>query len=271
MVIGTSWYKFRGFTPETVRAARVWYTRFLPPTGRLLDIGCGRGEFLDVAAEAGLEVEGVDLDAAMVAKVSRHRVHTGDALDFLQSTSTRFDALSALHVVEHLAPDRAAALIRLAAAVLEPGGPLILATPNPGSLPTIAHEFWRDPTHVRPYDTELLAFLCHEAGLDDIESGVNPEAQRGLPVNLDDLQTLPLDTTSEEAATEPEGHLARLLGGQVAKSRYAHDLERAVHRVASDVGHTRDELARIANILRRFLEVAYEPSEVYVVARKPRS
>ncbi len=222
-----------------------------------------------MAVEAGLEVEGIDLDAAMVAQASRHRVHSGDALDFLQSTSATFDAISALHVVEHLAPDRAAALIRLAAAVLTPGGTLILATPNPGSLPTIAHEFWRDPTHVRPYDTDLLAFLCRDAGLEDIESGMNPEAQRGLPVDLDDLRARPSDAGSAEATTESEGRLARLLGGQVAKSRYAHDLERAIHMVASDADHTRDELARVAGILRRFLEVAYEPSEIYVAARKP--
>ena len=267
--MGATWYEFRGFSPDTVRAARAWYTRFLPASGRLLDIGCGRGEFLDVAAEAGLEVEGVDQDPAMLEHASRHPVHEGDALDFLQSTPCSYDVISALHVVEHLSVDEVAALIRLAACQLGPGGTLLLATPNPGSLPTLAHEFWRDPTHVRPYDVELLGFLCHEAGLEVEASGLNPESPRGLPVELDDLTLHRPVQAGHTPDAIRKGALARWLGGQVAASPYARDLEAAIHRLAAELEHTRDELTRVSGVLRRFLEVAYEPSEVYVVAKKP--
>ena len=266
--MAADWYAFRDFDPQMVRDARAWYARFLPSVGRILDVGCGRGEFLDVAADAGLETHGVDLDGAMLAHAAAHQVVEAEALDYLQSTPETFDVVSALHVIEHLPVDEGAALVRLGGSRLVPGGSLIVATPNPGSLPTIAHEFWKDPTHVRPYDVELLEFLCRDAGLDVQASGVNPTSARGLPVTLDDLDIT--DGPSPERGAPPdEDRVIRWVGGRVARSRYAADLEAALHAVSAELQHTRDELMRVAAILRRALEVAYEPSEIYVVARRP--
>ena len=266
--MASDWYAFRGFDPEMVRDARAWYAQFLPSAGRVLDVGCGRGEFLDVAAAAGLETHGVDLDAAMLAHAAAHRVIEAEALDFLQSTPETFDVVSALHVIEHFPVEEGAALVRLGGSRLVPGGSLIVATPNPGSLPTIAHEFWKDPTHVRPYDVELLEFLCRDAGLAVQASGVNPTSARGLPVTLDDLDITD-DPSPESTAPPDEDRVTRWVGGRVARSRYAADLEAALHAVSAELRHTRDELTRVAAILRRALEVAYEPSEIYVVARRP--
>jgi len=267
--VGAAWYEYRGFDRDTVRRARAWYGQFLPPDGALLDVGCGRGEFLDVAAAAGLCVEGVDADPAMLAGVRTHRVHQSDVLDFLQAASARFDVITAFHVVEHWDVTATAAFVRHSAACLTPGGRLIVATPNPGSLPTSAHEFWRDPTHVRPYDVELLAFLAHQAGLRVLASGVNPAAERGLPVDLADMDLTPHDHPPAEEGERADAPLRRWLGGQVAGGSYGRDLHAAIHRVAAELAHTRAELARISGVVRRALEVAYEPSEVYLVADKP--
>ncbi len=266
--MAADWYAFRDFDLEMVRDARAWYTQFLPSAGRILDVGCGRGEFLDVAADAGLETHGVDLDAAMLAHAGAHRVVEAEALDYLQSTPETFDVVSALHVIEHFPVGEGAALVRLGESRLVPGGSLIIATPNPGSLPTIAHEFWKDPTHVRPYDVELLEFLCRDAGLDVQASGVNPASARGLPVTLDDLD-ISDGSSPEHSAPPDEDRVTRWMGGRVARSRYAADLEAALHEVSAQLRHTRDELTKVAAIVRRALEVAYEPSEVFVVARKP--
>ncbi len=266
--MAADWYAFRDFDLEMVRDARAWYAQFLPSAGRILDVGCGRGEFLDVAADAGLETHGVDLDAAMLAHAGAHRVVEAEALDFLQSTPEKFDVVGALHVIEHFPVAEGAALVRLGASRLVPGGSLIIATPNPGSLPTIAHEFWKDPTHVRPYDVELLEFLCRDAGLVVHASGVNPASARGLPVTLDDLDITD-DLSPERRALPDEDRVTRWMGGRVARSRYAADLEAALHEVSTQLRHTRDELTQVAAIVRRALEVAYEPSEVFVVARKP--
>lgn len=266
--MGADWYAQRGFATETVRHARAWYLRFLSEPGDLLDVGCGRGEFLAAAADAGHRVLGVDHDPDMLAEARGMPIEQGDVLDFLQSTPARYDAITAFHVIEHLAVREAAALIRLAADRLRPGGRLIVATPNPGSLPTIAHEFWRDPTHVRPYDRELIEFLTSGSGLETVSAGHNPESERGLPVNLADLALQP--PTRPHAASSPsDSPASRWVAGRLANSDYGRNLEGVIHEVADGLSHTRQEVARIAGVLRRFLEVAYEPSELFVVARRP--
>ena len=265
--MGADWYARRGFGTETVRQARVWYLRFIPEPGDLLDVGCGRGEFLAAAAEAGHRVLGLDHDRAMLAEARELPVCERDALDYLQSTPDCYDSITAFHVIEHLAVPEAEALIRLAADRLRPGGRLIIATPNPGSLPTIAHEFWRDPTHVRPYDRELIEFLTAGSGLETVSAGVNPESERGLPVDLEDLALQP-PTSANGAPNQSESRASRWVAGQMASSGYGQALERAIHDVSDGVAHTRQELARVASIVRRLLEVAYEPSELYVVARR---
>lgn len=266
--MGADWYSQRGFSKQTVRRARSWYLQFIPRPGDLLDVGCGRGEFLAAADEVGHRVVGVDHDHEMLAQVCRLRVHRGDALDFLQSTPDHYDAITAFHVIEHLAIRHAEALVRLAADRLRPDGRLIVATPNPGSLPTIAHEFWRDPTHVRPYDRELIEHLTIGAGLETVEAGINPESERGLPVDLADLGLTP-PAISEVGSDASETRASRWIAGRLADSSYGHDLERAIHEISDGLLHTRHELARVASVLRRFLEVAYEPSELFVVARRP--
>ena len=265
--MGSDWYAQRGFSKETVRCARAWYLQFIPEPGDLLDVGCGRGEFLAVADEAGHRVVGIDHEPEMLAHVGNLPVHQGDALDFLQSTPDQYDAITAFHVIEHLAVREAGALVQLAADRLRSGGRLIIATPNPGSLPTISHEFWRDPTHVRPYDRELIEYLTNAAGLESVAAGVNPESERGLPVDLADLGLTP-PAQSQGESGPPDTRASRWVAGQLAGSNYGRDLERAIHEISDGLLHTRQELARVAGVLRRFLEVAYEPSELYVVARR---
>lgn len=262
------WYAYRGFSPQTVRRARAWYLRFIPTPGALLDVGCGRGEFLAAAAQAGHQVLGLDHERAMLAEAGELPVVEADALDFLQSTPDHYDAITAFHVVEHLAVREASALIRLAADRLKPDGRLIVATPNPGSFPMMAHEFWRDPTHRRPYDVELIEFLTVSAGLVTESAGVNPQSARGLPVDLDDLEvdeSLP----RADAPVGPEPRASRWVAGQLERSSYGQGLERAIHAATDGLQHTREELARVAGVVRKFLEVAHEPCEIYVVARRP--
>jgi SAM-dependent methyltransferase len=265
--MGADWYAQRGFSPETVRRARSWYLRFIPKPGELLDVGCGRGEFLAAASQAGHRVLGLDQDQGMLAEASGFLVHEGDALDFLQSTPRRFDTITAFHVIEHLSVRQAEALVRLAADRLRPDGRLIIATPNPGSLPTIAHEFWRDPTHVRPYDRELIEFLTTGSGLVTVSAGLNPESERGLPVDLADLELEP-PTLTEKTPAQVESRASRWVATRLSGSNYGRDLERAIHEATDGLTHTRQELERFAGVLRRFLDVAYEPSELYVVAQR---
>ncbi len=159
----------RGVIGERLRA----YLPFIAPLAgllapaRALDLGCGRGEWLELAGATGYSAAGVDLDDAMLA-VCRARgldVRTGDALAALRALPDASLALvSAFHLVEHIAFEQVRELIDQALRVLAPGGLLIMETPNPENLVVGASSFYRDPSHLRPLPPELLDFATEHAG-----------------------------------------------------------------------------------------------------------
>ncbi|PIL40456.1 class I SAM-dependent methyltransferase [Massilia psychrophila] len=164
--------RYRG-SREIIAGRLRAYLPFLEPLAalyapaRALDIGCGRGEWLEVAGAAGFEAFGVDIDDGMLA-ACRERglaVRTADGLQTLRAMADASLAMvSAFHVVEHIAFDDVRALIAEALRVLQPGGLLILETPNPENIGVGANSFYRDPSHLRPLPPELLSFAAEHAG-----------------------------------------------------------------------------------------------------------
>ncbi|MFP5392916.1 MAG: class I SAM-dependent methyltransferase [Gammaproteobacteria bacterium] len=164
--------RYRG-SRETIKARLAAYTPFLQPLlasgapARALDLGCGRGEWLELTGELGFEAIGVDLDDGMLSACRERglNVQTGDALAALRATPDDSLALvSAFHLVEHIPFDAVRELIAEARRVLRPGGLLIMETPNPENLVVGASSFYRDPSHLRPLPPELLDFATDFAG-----------------------------------------------------------------------------------------------------------
>ena len=164
---------FRG--PRDVVKARVRY--YLPQVHQALDgalsqlpcidIGCGRGEWLEVIAEAGFNGVGVDLDSTNVhhCQALGLQVEQGDALGWLKARDNNSLAMiSAFHVVEHLSFDDFNQLLLEAQRVLAPGGLIILETPNPENLNVGANNFYIDPTHRRPIPPVAMEFLAKHRG-----------------------------------------------------------------------------------------------------------
>lgn len=148
------------------------YLDCLPPSGRLLDLGCGRGEALAVFREAGLEVRGVDSNRAMVAECRERgfEVALQDLLDALRSQrSGSLDVITCFHVIEHLPVDVQVQMLELAERALAPGGVLIVETPNPESLRVGARDFWIDATHLRPVHPTGLLMMLQQVGFRDVE------------------------------------------------------------------------------------------------------
>jgi len=144
-----------------------WVTR--EPAPRALDLGCGRGEWLEVLREAGYAASGVDLDDGMLAGLRKrgYDVRRMDALQALrESPAASFAVVSAFHLVEHIPFDDVRTLIREAMRVLKPGGLLILETPNPENIVVGASLFYQDPTHLRPLPPELLRFAVEFEGFE---------------------------------------------------------------------------------------------------------
>ncbi|OXI33981.1 methyltransferase type 11 [Burkholderia sp. AU16741] len=139
----------------------------LHPGGKTLDLGCGRGEWLELMVEAGFTPVGVDLDADMLEACRRRGlpVFLGDAIEYLAALDSNSHALiSAFHVVEHVSFEQVRRIVTEALRVLKPGGLLILETPNPENIVVAGCNFYLDPSHKQPIPSELLSFLGEHAG-----------------------------------------------------------------------------------------------------------
>ncbi|MES1262226.1 MAG: class I SAM-dependent methyltransferase, partial [Acidobacteriota bacterium] len=162
---------FRG--PEAyVRRNQEFYKPFFAGRTSVLDIGCGRGEFLETMRDIGVAARGIDLGEEAVAQC-RHKGFDAQVADLFEYLAARpdeeFDGIMSSQVVEHLAPERLPEMVRLCAAKLRRGGVLAIETPNPECLAIFATHFYLDPTHTRPVPHQLLAFYMEEAGFGLLE------------------------------------------------------------------------------------------------------
>jgi SAM-dependent methyltransferase len=186
------------FRPEkTVRERHSDYRELLRTRRRVVDLGCGRGELLELLRDEGVSAYGLELDPDVVA-VCREKeleVVQGDAVSHVEALEKgAVDGIIASHLIEHFPPDLIWRLIAAAAEKLDEGGILILETPNPESLLAGSINFHRDPTHVRPVHPDTLSFLCESAGFRDIE------IRRLAPVPED--SRLPAGTSNDSPLSE---------------------------------------------------------------------
>ena len=138
----------------------------------LLDIGCGRGEFLEAAGEAGLKATGVDINPDMVAFCQERglEVVENDAVEYLRGLpDASLGGILAAQVIEHLELDQLTEMVSLCSAKLKPGGVFIAETVNPQCLTTFSGAFYLDVTHIKPIHPEAARFLWRWAGLGQVE------------------------------------------------------------------------------------------------------
>jgi len=140
--------------------------------GPVLDVGCGRGELLDVLREAGFDAYGVDTNALCVEECRRLglTVELADARQHLNEVApSSLAAITALHLVEHLSIESVIGLIDAAMVALRPGGVLIIETPNPENVLAGSLYFFLDPSHRQPIPPQLLQFILTSRGIVDLE------------------------------------------------------------------------------------------------------
>lgn len=169
--------RFRG-TQEEIRKRAEEYLPLVRQPGigeadsPVIDVGSGRGEWLDVLRFAGMHAFGIDTNQAFVADCRARglAVTEGDALVTLASLPDACaGAITSMHLVEHLPFATLVGLIDEAFRVLKPGGVLILETPNPENVNVGAHWFYLDPTHRNPLPPAMLSWLVQERGFSDVE------------------------------------------------------------------------------------------------------
>jgi 2-polyprenyl-3-methyl-5-hydroxy-6-metoxy-1,4-benzoquinol methylase len=183
--------RFRG-GEDYVRRNVEFYEPYFAGRENVLDIGCGRGEFLEMMRQIGVPAQGIDLSDESVAQCREKGLQAEAANLFPWLTAAgeqAYDGIFSSQVVEHLDPQALPGMIRLCASRLRRGGLLALETPNPECLAIFATHFYLDPTHTRPIPHPLLAFYMEEAGLGSIEVHELSPAIETMP----ELAALPVE------------------------------------------------------------------------------
>ena len=157
--------------------------------GPVIDVGCGRGEWLAMLADAGVEAYGVDINAVVVERCVAQGldVREADALVHLREIPAgTARAVTSFHVAEHLSLDTLVGLVDAALLALAPGGVLIFETPNPTNVNVGAASFYLDPTHLKPLHPQFLQFLVSQRGFASVEVRYL-NAEDGPVLTVDDL------------------------------------------------------------------------------------
>ena len=186
--------RFRG-DPATIRQRQSHYIPYIKDivtTGKpLLDLGCGRGEWLSVLRDAGVPAKGIDSNRACINDCNQLglNVELADLVEYLTSLPEKsLGAITMFQVMEHLPFPVLLNVLRAALQALIPGGVFIGEVPNSETLSVGASTFWIDPTHEKPLFPGLLIFLAEEIGFGKAE-GVYSSPLKPEP----DVASLPLD------------------------------------------------------------------------------
>ena len=169
--------RFRG-SRDLIKSRQRVYLPFIEPLlflykdAKAIDLGCGRGEWLEILRESGFNGHGVDIDDGMLTACRDYglSVATQDALSALKALPDESQVIvSGFHIAEHIDISNLGLLIQQAHRVLKPAGMLILETPNPENITVGTVDFYLDPTHQKPIPPELLSFLPQYYGFTKVK------------------------------------------------------------------------------------------------------
>jgi len=256
--------RYRG-PRELIKQRLRAYLPFVEPLKALyadctaVDLGCGRGEWLELMGEAGIGARGVDLDEGMLAACVQRGLNAeqGEAVAYLRALPDASVAVvSGFHVAEHIAFEALQQLVQQALRVLRPAGLLILETPNPENLSVGAAKFYYDPTHQRPIPPPLLSFLPEHYGFARAKvlrlqerPGLARQADVGLSEVL--LGVSPDYAVVAQKGGEAPGDLARF--DEAFATEFGVDLDTLATRYDSRIG---GQLAAVLAHAERGAEVA---------------
>lgn len=175
----------------------------------VVDIGCGRGEWIELLQARGCRASGVEIDPQLVSEARARGLDVveGDAVGWMRAQADRsLDAVTMIQVIEHLAPQEVLDFVELAARKIRRDGWLVIETVNPQSLYVYAHPFYLDPTHTQPIHPAYLMFLLEKIGFKHLEID-----WRSPPPEPDVLEELPDDADRSAVHNRNAARLNQLL------------------------------------------------------------
>ena len=169
--------QFRG-TREDIKERQKVYLPYIEQAkagtedAPILDVGCGRGEWLELLKESGYSAKGIDLNRIMIQQckdLGLDVVET-EVIEYLRSQKANtFGVITGFHIIEHLPLKTLIALFDESMRVLRPGGMIIFETPNPENLIVGACNFYSDPSHRRPLPPDTIKFIVEHRGFISVE------------------------------------------------------------------------------------------------------
>jgi SAM-dependent methyltransferase len=194
--------EFRG-SAESVAARVGAYVPIFRGTPPVVDLGCGRGEFLAALKAAGIEAAGVDANAEMAAAAREQGldVVAGDALAYLHARGDEsIGGIIATQVVEHLDPSYLLRLLDTAARKMRTGAPIVIETINPACWLAFFSSYIRDFTHVRPVHPDTLQYLLRASGFERVELRYSAPVPDHMKMKTVDLPAAVLSSSEPLAA-----------------------------------------------------------------------
>lgn len=167
--------KFRGSKDEVENRLKVYLPYILDLKDEnkvVLDVGCGRCEWLNLMQKNNIQAKGLDLNSVVIEEGLTHGfdIKNQDAIAYLQmQPDESFNAITGFHIVEHLPFEVMVQMFKESLRVLKKGGIVIYETPNPENIFVGAHYFYNDPTHKNPLVPETLQFLLQFVGFSNVE------------------------------------------------------------------------------------------------------
>jgi len=206
--------RFRGYEEE-IKKQQEGYIPYFRKGGKVLDLGCGRGEFLELLQKNGIQGTGIDGNSQMTDMCLDKGLdcRKGDILGLLAEwPDASLDGIFSSQVIEHLPPPYLKKMIDICQFKLAPSGVLILETINPTSVFALVQIYYLDLSHERPVHPQALKFLMESAGFEDVR------IQYSAELGTDRLQNLP---GADEASSILNRNIDRLNSLLYAAPNYA--------------------------------------------------
>jgi len=193
--------KFRGSRADIFNSLKVYLplieeAKIGTPESPIVDVGCGRGEWLELLRESGYTARGIDINRVMLEQCRSRglEVIEADVIAYLRALpDDSLGAVTGFHIIEHLPFETLVQLFDETVRVLKPGGLVVFETPNPRNILVGSGDFYRDPTHKNPIHPDTISFIAESRGLINSKSYFFEEIDgivhlvNSLEIKFDDL------------------------------------------------------------------------------------
>lgn len=298
--LDNSLYEYFNYDFSATKKIQEQYIKFFGVCENVIDVACGRGEFLELLSESGIRGIGIDKNENTCNDIKKRGLDCicDDIFDYLGKLDhNSVDGIFASHFIEHLGLDDIIKLFDTSNKILKPNGIMVITTPNVGSLPMQLDFFHRDFSHIKFYHPDIIKFFAQYSNFSVIDSGTNEKFWFRSPIaqlpNKSEVVCGAIDNThllgyinisdefskiKYEETKNPAILLKRKLGelltnyvigpqlnkiGEIINTQISYSNEH-VSYLNEHVSHNEKSLREIV----AWVDSVHPPSEVYVVAKK---